>query len=134
MISNETFMKIAHIVAQESYCVRRKVGSIVVKNNSIISIGYNGTPSGDINVCELDDGTTKPEVLHAESNALAKIARSTFSSEGADLYVTTAPCMDCAKLIIQSGIKKVYFMESYNNSKGLELLEKMGIDYEQILI
>jgi dCMP deaminase len=128
MISNKTFMQIAHIVSQESYCVRRKVGSIIVKNNSIISIGYNGTPSGDENVCENDDALTKPEVLHAESNAITKLAKSTLSSEGADLYVTTAPCMECAKLIIQSGIKNVYFMEYYNNNSGLELLERLGVN------
>lgn len=127
-----TFLHIAHLIGQHSYCERSKVGAILVKDNRIISIGYNGTPSGFDNTCEID-GVTKPEVLHAESNTISKCARSTESSEGSILYVTLSPCLECAKLIIQSGIKEVYYNDAYRDTKGLELLTKAGIKHEAII-
>lgn len=127
MITNKTFMKIAMLIAEASYCQRRKVGAVIVKDNSIISLGYNGTPSGFDNVCESSDGITLPEVLHAESNAITKVAKTTFSCEGATIYTTTMPCVECAKLIIQSGIKEVFYHEDYKVSDGVDLLNKAGI-------
>ena len=148
-------MEMAYSVAKLSYAARRQVGCVIIKDNQIISFGYNGTPHGFDNECEnievldnvntadahqllymgfemVDDHscikkTTKKEVLHAESNALTKIAKSTLSSEGSILYTTTAPCFECSKLIIQSGIKEVYFNETYRDMSGVELLNKANI-------
>lgn len=122
----------AAIWAENSYCTRRKVGALIVKDKMIISDGYNGTPAGFENVCELEDGTTKPYVLHAEANAITKIARSGNSSEGATIYVTTSPCIECAKLIIQSGIKRVVFSEKYRSEDGLALLERAKVEVVHI--
>jgi dCMP deaminase len=118
----------AHIWAENSYCERRKVGAIIVKDKMIISDGYNGTPSGFENICEDENKTTKPYVLHAEANAITKVAKSNNSSYGATLYVTTSPCMECSKLIIQAGIKRVVFDEKYRIIDGLEVLERAGIE------
>ena len=122
------YLRMASIWAENSYCVRRKVGAIIVKNQMIISDGYNGTPSGFENVCEDENGLTKPYVLHAEANAITKVARSNNSSDGATLYVTASPCLECAKLIIQSGIRRVVYNELYRISDGIDLLERAGID------
>ena len=123
------YMRMANIWAENSYCVRRKVGALIVKDQMIISDGYNGTPSGFENVCEDESGAhTKPYVLHAEANAITKVARSNNSSEGATLYVTASPCLECSKLIIQSGIKRVVFNELYRLSDGIDLLRRAGIE------
>ncbi|MBQ0030909.1 MAG: dCMP deaminase family protein [Bacteroidales bacterium] len=121
------YMQMAQIWAENSYCVRRKVGALLVKNKMIISDGFNGTPSGFPNVCEDENNHTFPYVLHAEANAITKVARSNNSSEGATLYVTASPCIECAKLIIQAGITRVVFSEYYRDTEGLELLQKAGI-------
>lgn len=118
----------ARVWAENSYCERRKVGALLVKNNMIISDGYNGTPSGFENVCEDENNVSKPYVLHAEANAITKVARSSNSSEGSTLYVTASPCVECAKLIIQSGIKRVVFGEHYRITDGLDLLKRAGIE------
>jgi dCMP deaminase len=118
----------ARIWAQNSYCKRRQVGAIIVKGRMIISDGYNGTPEGFENICEDENFQTKPYVLHAEANAITKVAKSNNSSEAATLYVTTSPCMECSKLIIQSGIKRVVFSDLYINSDGLKLLERAKIE------
>lgn len=128
------YLKMAHIWAENSYCKRRKVGAILVKDKMIISDGYNGTPSGFENICEDQNNATKPYVLHAEANAITKVAKSNNSSEGATLYVTTSPCMECSKLIIQSGIKRVVFTEKYRDTLGLDILEKAGITVEHTLL
>ena len=120
----------ARIWAENSYCQRRKVGALLVKNKMIISDGYNGTPSGFENVCEDENNVTKPYVLHAEANAITKVARSNNSSQGATLYVTSSPCIECAKLIIQSGIKRVVYGETYRIMDGVELLERAGIQVD----
>ena len=130
---DKRYLRMASIWAENSYCTRRKVGALIVKNKMIISDGYNGTPSGFENVCELEDGTTKPYVLHAEANAITKIARSGNNSEGATLYVTTSPCLECAKLIIQSGIKRVMYSEKYRLEDGIELLKRAGVEVEYIV-
>ena len=122
------YLRMARIWSENSYCVRRKVGAIIVKDGMIISDGYNGTPSGFENVCEDDDGHTKPYVLHAEANAITKVARSNNSSDGATLYVTASPCVECAKLIIQSGIRRVVFNELYRICDGIDLLNRAGVD------
>lgn len=122
------YMSMAKIWAENSYCQRRKVGALIVKNNMIISDGYNGTPSGFENVCEDEDGLTKPYVLHAEANAITKIARSNNNSDGATLYVTASPCIECAKLIIQAGIKRVVYAEKYRLTDGIDLLERAGVE------
>ena len=122
------YLRMARIWAENSYCTRRKVGALLVKDKMIISDGYNGTPSGFENVCELEDGTTKPYVLHAEANAITKVAKSGNSSLGATLYVTASPCLECAKLIIQSGIKRVVYSEKYRLDDGLKLLERADIE------
>lgn len=159
------YMQIAYQISKLSYAERRRVGCIIVKDNQIISTGYNGTPHGFDNACEeniittqyyenpdvaetliedhgyscengcctKESTKTKREVLHAESNALAKISKSTLSSNGAHLYTTTCPCFDCAKLIIQSGVKKVYYCEEYRDMSGVDLLEKAGIIVEQVI-
>lgn len=122
------YLRMARIWAENSYCTRRKVGALIVSGNMIISDGFNGTPSGFENVCEDDAGLTKPYVLHAEANAITKVARSNNSSEGATLYVTASPCMECSKLIIQAGIKRVVFEELYRITDGLDLLHKAGVE------
>ena len=124
----------ASIWAENSYCVRRKVGAILVKDKMIISDGFNGTPSGFENVCEDDNDTTKPYVLHAEANAITKVARSNNSSEGSTLYITASPCLECAKLIIQSGIKRVVFNELYRIGDGIDLLRRAGVEVVQVTI
>lgn len=127
-ILDKRYLRMATIWAENSYCVRRKVGAIIVKNQMIISDGYNGTPSGFENVCEDENGLTKPYVLHAEANAITKVACSNNSSDGATLYVTASPCLECAKLIIQSGIRRVVYNELYRISDGIDLLERAGVD------
>lgn len=127
------YMNMAYEIAKLSYAKRRQVGCIVVKNHQIISTGYNGTPHGFDNNCEIED-VTKHEVLHAESNALMKIAKSTLSSEGSDMYITTCPCFDCSKLIIQAGVKRVYYCEDYRDMSGIDLLKKAGIIVEQLVV
>lgn len=123
------YMRMADIWAENSYCQRRKVGALIVKDKMIISDGYNGTPAGFENVCEDDEsGLTKPYVLHAEANAITKIARSGNCSDGATLYVTTSPCIECSKLIIQAGIKRVVYREKYRVTDGLELLNRAGVE------
>ena len=126
------YIRMAKIWAENSYCKRRQVGALLVKNNTIISDGYNGTPAGFKNVCEDEDGHTLPYVLHAEANAITKIARSGNSSEGATLYVTTSPCIECSKLIIQAGIARVVFSEYYRLSDGIDLLREAGIKVDFI--
>lgn len=124
---DERYMRMAVIWAENSYCERRKVGALIVKDKMIISDGYNGTPSGFENICEDDNNETKPYVLHAEANAITKVARSHNSSMGATMYVTSSPCIECAKLIIQSGIKRVVYYQKYRRSDGTSLLERAGI-------
>ena len=122
------YLRMARIWAENSYCQRRKVGALMVKGRTIISDGYNGTPAGFENVCEDENGVTKTYVLHAEANAITKVARSNNSSEGSTLYVTASPCVDCAKLIIQAGIKRVVFDELYRITDGIDLLERAGVE------
>ena len=124
---DQRYLRMAKIWAENSYCQRRQVGALIVKNKMIISDGYNGTPSGFENVCE-ENNVTKPYVLHAEANAITKIARSNNSSDGATLYVTDSPCIECAKLIIQAGIKRVVYAQKYRLDDGLRLLERAGIE------
>lgn len=128
------YLRMARIWAENSYCTRRQVGALIVKDKMIISDGYNGTPSGFPNVCEGEDGLTIPCVLHAEANAITKIARSGNNSDGATLYVTDAPCIECAKLIIQAGIKRVLFSRAYRLTDGIDLLKKANIEVQQIEI
>ena len=122
------YIRMAQIWAENSYCKRRQVGAIIVKDKTITSDGYNGTPSGFENICEDDNGLTKPYVLHAEANAITKIARSGNNSDGATLYVTSSPCIECAKLIIQAGIKRVVYSEEYRLTDGIDLLRRAGIE------
>ena len=122
------YLRMARIWAENSYCHRRQVGALVVKNKMIISDGYNGTPSGFENVCEDDNNVTKPYVLHAEANAITKLARSSNNSDGATLYVTDAPCIECSKLIIQAGIKRVVYAKQYRLTDGIELLGRANIE------
>ncbi len=122
----------ARIWAGNSYCVRRQVGALIVKNKMIISDGYNGTPSGFENVCEDESGKTKAYVLHAEANAITKVAKSNNSSENSTLYITAAPCMECAKLIIQAGIKRVVYFDHYHSEQGVQLLRRAKIELVQI--
>ena len=126
------YMKMARIWAENSYCVRRQVGALIVRDKMIISDGYNGTPSGFENICEDEAGKTKPYVLHAEANAITKVAKSNNSSEGATLYVTSSPCIECAKLIIQSGIKRVVYADSYHSMDGIDLLKRVGIEIVRV--
>lgn len=126
------YLRMARIWAENSYCHRRKVGALVVKEKMIISDGYNGTPSGFENVCEDDNNVTKPYVLHAEANAITKLARSSNNSDGATLYVTAAPCIECAKLIIQAGIKRVIYAEQYRLTDGIELLKRANIEVKYL--
>jgi dCMP deaminase len=120
------YLKMAYVAAESSHCVRAKVGALIVRDDNVLAFGYNGTPRGFDNCCEIGD-VTNPEVLHAESNAIAKIARSTNTSEGATLYCTLEPCFDCAKLIIQAGIKQVIYSEAYRCHRGIELLHKAKV-------
>ena len=126
------YLRMAQIWAENSYCKRRKVGALVVKDKMIISDGYNGTPSGFENVCEDDNNITKPYVLHAEANAITKLARSNNNSDGATLYVTASPCIECAKLIIQAGIKRVGYGEQYRLTDGIDLLKRAGVAVEYL--
>lgn len=125
---DKRYLRMAHIWAENSYCIRRKVGALLVKDGTIISDGFNGTPSGFENICEDENNVSKPYVLHAEANAITKIARSSQNSDGATLYVTASPCIDCAKLIIQSGIRRVVYGEKYRLDDGIRLLERAGIE------
>ncbi len=122
------YLRMARIWAENSYCMRRKVGALMVKERTIISDGFNGTPAGFENVCEDADGLTKSYVLHAEANAITKVARSNNSSEGSTLYITASPCLDCSKLIIQAGIRRVVFSELYRITDGIDLLKRAGIE------
>lgn len=126
------YLRMARIWAENSYCVRRKVGALIVKDKMIISDGYNGTPSGFENVCEDDEGHTKPYVLHAEANAITKLARSGNNSDQATLYVTASPCIECAKLIIQAGIRRVVYAEQYRLTDGIDLLRRAGVEVEHL--
>ncbi len=128
MIFDKRYLEMAHIWAQNSYCKRRQVGALIVREKMIISDGFNGTPAGFENICEDENNITKPYVLHAEANAITKVAKSNNSSEGSTLYVTTSPCMECAKLIIQSGIRRVVYSNRYHNTDGLDLLKRAGIE------
>jgi cytidine/deoxycytidylate deaminase family protein len=128
------YMRMARIWAENSYCKRRRVGALIVKDKMIISDGYNGTPSGFENVCEDENNVTKPYVLHAEANAITKIARSGNNSDGATLYVTTSPCIECAKLIIQAGIRRVIYGEKYRIEDGINLLKRANIDVEYVSV
>ena len=128
------YLRMASLWAENSHCNRSKVGCLIVKNRTIISDGYNGTPSGFPNECEDCDNKTVSTVLHAEANAITKIARSTNSAEGATLYVTLSPCFDCAKLIIQTGIKRIVYSEKYRNTDSFALFEQAGIEIKQIEI
>ena len=127
-----SYLRMAEIWAQNSYCKRRKVGALLVKDKMIISDGYNGTQSGFENVCEDENGVTKPYVLHAEANAITKVAKSGNSSAGATLYVTASPCVECSKLIIQSGITRVVYRDEYRLTDGVDLLRRAGIEVEQL--
>ncbi len=123
------YLRMARIWAENSYCVRRKVGALIVKDKMIISDGYNGTPSGFENICEDEvTGLTKPYVLHAEANAITKVAKSANNCDGSTLYITAAPCIECSKLIIQAGIKRVVYSDNYRSEEGLELLRRVGIE------
>lgn len=125
---DKSYLEMAAVWAKNSYCRRRQVGAILVKDRMIISDGYNGTPSGFENVCEDDNGVTKPYVLHAEANAITKVAKSGNSSDGATLYVTASPCMECSKLIIQAGIKRVVYLDEYRIADGVDLLRRAGVE------
>ena len=131
---DKAYLRIAKEWGNLSYCQRKKVGAIIVKNKMIISDGYNGTPSGFENCCEDDNNTTKWYVLHAEANAILKVARSTQSCEGATLYITLSPCKECSKLIHQSGIKRVVYHNGYRDDSGLQFLTKAGIEVEHIAV
>jgi dCMP deaminase len=129
---DQRYLKMAMIWSQNSYCKRRQVGALIVKDKMIISDGYNGTPSGFENICEDENNQTKPYVLHAEANAITKVAKSGNSSEGSTLYVTSSPCLECSKLIIQAGIKRVVFTESYRLEDGINLLKRAEIEVKQV--
>lgn len=131
-ILDSRYLRMAQIWAENSYCKRRQVGALIVKDKMIISDGFNGTPVGFENVCEDDENHTKPYVLHAEANAITKVAQSNNSSNNATLYVTSSPCIECAKLIIQSGIKRVVFNEIYRLTDGIELMQRAGIECIQL--
>jgi dCMP deaminase len=125
---DKSYLEMAHVWAKNSYCRRRQVGALIVKNRMIISDGYNGTPAGFENVCEDETGKTKQYVLHAEANAITKVAKSNNSSEGATLYVTDSPCIECSKLIIQAGISRVVYDREYRITDGLDLLRRAGVE------
>ena len=129
---DQSYIEMASVWARNSYCKRRQVGALLVKDKMIISDGYNGTPSGFENICEDENGVTKPYVLHAEANAITKVAKSGNSSAGATLYVTASPCVECAKLIIQSGIRRVVYRDAYRLTDGVDLLRRAGVAVEQI--
>lgn len=129
---DKSYIEMAHVWAKNSYCKRRQVGALIVKDRMIISDGYNGTPSGFENVCEDESGATKAYVLHAEANAITKVAKSNNSSEGATLYITDSPCVECAKLIIQAGVIRVVYDRKYRITDGLDLLERAKIQVEQL--
>jgi len=129
---DQRYLKMANIWSQNSYCKRRQVGAIIVKDKMIISDGYNGTPAGFENICEDENNKTKPYVLHAEANAITKVAKSNNSSEGSTLYVTSSPCLECAKLIIQAGIRRVVFTDSYRLEDGINLLKRANIEVVQV--
>ncbi|MBR5727795.1 MAG: dCMP deaminase family protein [Muribaculaceae bacterium] len=133
LLLDARYLRMAQIWAENSYCRRRQVGALLVKDKMIISDGYNGTPVGFENICEEDDDHTKPYVLHAEANAITKVAQSNNSSAGATLYVTTSPCIECSKLIIQAGIRRVVFGEYYRITDGVELLKRAGIETVQLV-
>lgn len=128
------YLRMARIWSENSYCTRRKVGALLIKDKMIISDGYNGTPSGFPNICEDSNNRTLPYVLHAEANAITKVAKSNNSSEGSTLYVTDSPCIECAKLIIQAGIKRVVYSKLYHSSEGIDLLKEAGVETEYLPI
>ena len=129
---DDKYLQMAAVWAKNSYCKRRQVGALLVKDKMIISDGYNGTPSGFENVCEDENGITKPYVLHAEANAITKVAKSGNSSDGSTLYVTASPCIECAKLIIQAGIRRVVYRDEYRLTDGIDLLSRAGIEVEKV--
>ncbi|MBQ3722491.1 MAG: dCMP deaminase family protein [Bacteroidales bacterium] len=129
---DQRYMEMASVWAKNSYCKRLQVGALIVKDKMIISDGYNGTPSGFENICEDESGATKPYVLHAEANAITKVAKSGNSSEGATLYVTASPCLECSKLIIQSGIRRVVYRDEYRLTDGIDLLRRAGIEVVKV--
>jgi len=129
---DRSYLEMAAVWAKNSYCKRRQVGALLVKDRMIISDGYNGTPAGFENICEDEEGHTKPYVLHAEANAITKIAKSGNNSKGATMYVTTAPCLECAKLIIQAGITRLVYKDDYRISDGIDLLRRAGIEIVNI--
>lgn len=131
---DERYLRMARIWAENSYCKRRQVGALIVKDKSIISDGYNGTPSGFENLCEDENNKTKPYVLHAEANAITKVAKSSNSSDGATLYVTASPCIECSKLIIQAGIRRVVYSEEYRCNDGIELLRQADVQVDFVEI
>ena len=132
LLLDSRYLRMTQIWAENSYCRRRQVGALLVKDKMIISDGYNGTPSGFENECEEDADHSKPYVLHAEANAITKVAKSGNSSQGATLYVTASPCMECSKLIIQAGIKRVVYKDEYRLTDGVDLLRRAGIEVEKI--
>jgi dCMP deaminase len=129
---DKAYLRMALEWGKLSYCKRKQVGAIIVKDRMIISDGYNGTPTNFENCCEDDEGDTKWYVLHAEANAILKVARSTQSCEGATLYITLSPCKDCSKLIHQSGIKRVVYLQDYKDNTGIDFLIKAGVQVEHI--
>jgi len=129
---DKAYLRIAAEWSKLSYCKRKQVGAIIVRDRMIISDGYNGTPSGFENCCEDDEGLTQWFVLHAEANAILKVARSTQSCENATLYITLSPCKECSKLIHQSGIKRVVYQNAYKDTSGLDFLIKAGVEVDQI--
>ncbi|MDR2474018.1 MAG: dCMP deaminase family protein [Tannerella sp.] len=131
---DKRYLRMAAVWAENSYCRRRQVGALIVNNQMIISDGYNGTPSGFENTCEDENGNTKSYVLHAEANAITKVAASSNNSRGATIYTTSSPCIECAKLIIQAGIKRVVYAQKYHTEEGLLLLERAGIEMEYVEI
>lgn len=131
---DKRYLRMAKIWAENSYCKRRQVGALIVKDQMIISDGYNGTPSGFENICEDENNATKPYVLHAEANAITKVAASNNNSKGSTIYITSSPCIECAKLIIQSGIKRVVYSDKYHTDEGIKLLNKAGIEISYIEI
>ena len=131
---DKRYLRMAAIWAENSYCTRRKVGALIIKDKMIISDGYNGTPSGFENICEDENNKTKPYVLHAEANAITKVARSNNSSDGATLYVTSSPCIECSKLILHDGISRVVYNDNYRLEDGIELLKRAGIHVQYLTI
>ena len=132
--TDRRYLRMAAVWAENSYCERRRVGALLVKDHMIISDGYNGTPSGFENICEDDAGVTKPYVLHAEANAITKVAASSNNSRGSTIYITASPCIECAKLIIQAGILRVVYSDEYHTDEGIQLLRRAGIVVDYIRI